>query len=387
MTLERTGRKGMASLLRFLACSFVAVLLCSIQLPLHAADDAQSGYLSLATAHLAVWQLHNMKPGESPEDRDYLNSGTTFAIGRNLFVTNHHALRGLFGNADTDLEDLSLSQKGRPDLKIKRVLVSSHVYDLTLFETTKSVKGYLELATNEPSLEQLTQTSLIGYPNTSFQRMRQKRGVRVTYEDSLTYGIPTNVAELHGSSGGPILDSTGKVIAVAARATDNIVIGVKLRYLKSLISSIGPTQQRGFVSCASSNIRQCLTDTFYNLHEVGEQNSGLASTIAQHRLWHLYGKKGKGVAWLQKAAANDFPPSLRELALLLLYGRHGVDKDEDLATSLMRDSAQQNYAPAQFDLYEMLHYGVGTKSNANLAAYWLKQALEQGYIPAEETLN
>ena len=64
-----------------------------------------------------------------------------------------------------------------------------------------------------------------------------------------------------------------------------------------------------------------------------------------------------------------------------------MEKDEDLATSLMRDSAQQNYASAQFDLSQILRYGVGASKNEDLATSWFEQALEQGYISAEETLN
>ena len=188
MTLESAGRKGLTSFFRVLACSVVAVLMCGTQLPLHASYDAQSGYLPLAAAHRAVWEIHNIRPDETFEDRDYYDSGTTFAIGPRLFVTNHHVLKGVLNR--TYLADVRIVQVGRPTtLRINRVLVLSQVYDLALFETTETVSGYLGLAEDD-SKERLHNLTLLGYPDGTFRNMKQK--TRVTYEDAVSYGIPTH---------------------------------------------------------------------------------------------------------------------------------------------------------------------------------------------------
>ena len=47
----------------------------------------RAGTVGLNDAHLAVWRIHNKEPVRNPKYRKY-STGTTFAIGPDLFVTN-----------------------------------------------------------------------------------------------------------------------------------------------------------------------------------------------------------------------------------------------------------------------------------------------------------
>ena len=372
MTPESAGRKGLASFLRVLACSIVAGLLCSIQLPLHASDDAQSGYLPLAAAHRAVWKIHNIRPGESIEDKDYYDEGTTFAIGPRLFVTNHHVLKGVLNY--THLADVRIVQEGRPAaLRIDRVLILSQVYDLALFETKETVNGYLGLA-DDVFKDRLHNLTLLGYPDGTFRNMKQKASV--TYEDAVSYGIATHLEDHRGASGGPVLNASGEVIAVLANASKTIALPMKLKYVKNLVLSYYLNEQTGFTDCAPyDDARRCFKESFGQLMTIAQEGN----PWAQYELSRLYERNetGTGIDWLKKAANSGFPRALRPYAVLLLYGR-GVDKDEDLALRLMRESASKNYAPAQHDLADMLLYGIGAVKDIGKSVSWREKAVEQG---------
>ena len=54
---------------------------------------------------------------------------------------------------------------------------------------------------------------------------------------------------------------------------------------------------------------------------------------------------------------------------------------------LLQKSAEQGFAPAQFELAEMYYYGNGTVQNTDEAIKWYKKSAEQGNAKAQYILN
>ena len=90
-------------------------------------------------AHRAVWQIHNVKPGETFGKRKDHSRGTAFAIGPSNFITNIHVLLGLL-KRDNALAAMALLQDGNlAKLKVKQVLAINVAHDLALIETVQRV--------------------------------------------------------------------------------------------------------------------------------------------------------------------------------------------------------------------------------------------------------
>ena len=373
--LSRTLIVGSLSLFLLLV-----LLLLGFQPPLQAATSSRP--LSLSEAHRAVWKIHNIQPGEIFGERNHHGRGTVFAIGPKLFVTNHHVFRHFVNNSP--LAEITLSQKGSSStLKIKRILVLSQAYDLVLFETTTPTEGYLELAYHI-SLEQLTGLSLIGYPKGSLLKMKQK--AKSLYDGDWSYALSIdNESDLHGGSGGPIINAQGKVVGVLTIALPdtNMILGVKLEHLENLMFN-NFYKQEGFTVCTQYSLDRCFEEGYKKLSDMARKGSA----IAQYQLAKLYGHDDpsdpSALYWLEESANNDFAPSLARFSLFL--NKRGRKEDLALAYQLMEQAAQQNYASAQYNVAVMLLWGLGTKRDENKATDWLRKALEQGLDKAETLL-
>jgi len=53
----------------------------------------------------------------------------------------------------------------------------------------------------------------------------------------------------------------------------------------------------------------------------------------------------------------------------------------------LKDSAEQGFADAQYQLGKIYEYGEGVPQNYNKAAEWYKKAAEQEYSPAQKRLD
>lgn len=340
----------------------------------------QANSLTLQQAHKAVWKIHNMKPGETFDIRKHYY-GTAFAVTQDLFITSHHVLLGLL-DYSPDLKEVVLSQRGSSvTLKFKRVLILSQVYDLALFETTTETNnGYLGLASSAPSLSQLTQISAIGYPQGSFRVMKQ-RG-KVTYKDSLSHAIAFDVQDLHGASGGPVLNRKGKVIGVMDEAFGNLAITLRLKYLEELERTLySDNPQRGFTTCSSQiSVFDCFGEALKQLDDMADQDD----FIAQYQSWKFYDRGSHKVTEsLQRAADSGFGPALNDLALIL--GRETNKKSRRLSHNLLKEAASQGYAFAQYKIANMSYYG--DRIEGIDPKKLLEKAAEQGFAYAEDLLK
>jgi TPR repeat protein len=95
----------------------------------------------------------------------------------------------------------------------------------------------------------------------------------------------------------------------------------------------------------------------------------------------------EGLHWLEKAAnKND---SLAQMALSGIYlgelnsGLNNFGK----AFYWMLNAAKSGVAPAQFEVYRMYRYGIGTETNLTQGDYWLRKAAEAGYPSAIKVLR
>jgi TPR repeat protein len=111
---------------------------------------------------------------------------------------------------------------------------------------------------------------------------------------------------------------------------------------------------------------------------------------AQHGLGMLY-EMGQGVPhadpkaaaeWYQKAAAQNYPPALNNLARLYADGR-GVQKDVPKAIEMWSRAAEAGNATARFNLGLQYTTGSGVPKDMKKAADHLLQAAESGLPEAQ----
>jgi len=111
---------------------------------------------------------------------------------------------------------------------------------------------------------------------------------------------------------------------------------------------------------------------------------------AQLRAGYLYSKGGNGLAidlkkskiWYQQAASYGNAEGQYNLALL-----HEEEGDCYEPFPLYNKSADQNYAPAQYRLGQMLEFGICAAVNYDMAKFFYKKAADQSSLPAKIALD
>ena len=352
--------------------------------------------LSPSQVHRAVWKIQNIEPHAIFDANKGDDHGTTFAVAPNLFITNFHVWDGLL-YAGRPLTSIYLVQKGNPTvLKVEGVYIVSGVYDLVIFKTTRNVNHYFGLANRNFTLQPHDDLSLIGYPQGSFSIAQSKdvNSGMIYYEDSWHYGFGTTIPNLKGASGGPVLNSRGKVIGVFHTYYTNIAYGTKVRdlreFLKNRKSGETPTHTKRTFCARPDNPKQCMNAEKNNVRKMADQSDTLA--LYQMGIQNSYINETKedwdlSISRLGQSADQGFPMAKLKRGLLYFRGKE-VPRNRSLAFKDFSESARMGFAPAQRALAVMYQKGLGgVDRDLDLARYWAEQSAQAGYDAAEAFLR
>jgi TPR repeat protein len=97
------------------------------------------------------------------------------------------------------------------------------------------------------------------------------------------------------------------------------------------------------------------------------------------------GDFGRAAAIVRKSAEQGNAEAQYRLASFHRLGR-GVAQDDELAFKWMKAAAEQNHAAAQFNLGRMYLAGHGAAADAGAARTWIQKAASQGYAEASQAL-
>ena len=378
---------------------------------------AATGYLNarasrtlrmLSEARRAVWRIQNFKPhNTSPDPDEGESNGTAFAIAPNLFVTNFHVWDN-FLLMDESLSSIYLVQRDNPAaLRVRAVHIVSGIYDLVLFQTTTSVNDYLALEKSNFTLNRGEELFLIGYPKGPNQSVgtfaiiepKMVKGGIIFYEDTLSYGFGSALTKLGGASGGPLLNSKGKVIGVFHRYNVNIAYSVRIQNLQDFIkdeSAVEDPLQTNRIFCSEFHTPYpCFSQEKDRVRILAEQMDPLAlyqmgvdtSHINElERDWTLAGAR------LKLSAQLNFPMAQFSQGMVH-YDAKVKSRDERktqniLALSEFQRAADQGFSPAQYMLSFIYFNGIiGVPGDIQLARYWAEQSVARGYDPAEDLIK
>ena len=132
---------------------------------------------------------------------------------------------------------------------MKQVLAINVAHDLALLETGQRVDDYLRFSDKDaPSPGE--QLWVMGYLD-GFTRQGVTNGM--VYEDIFSFAVATDFPDLAGMSGSPILDAGGRVVGVGYVGDGNMLYGVKVAYVRSLIAG-----ENGTVCSRHADLQSCL---------------------------------------------------------------------------------------------------------------------------------
>jgi len=94
----------------------------------------------------------------------------------------------------------------------------------------------------------------------------------------------------------------------------------------------------------------------------------------------------EAVKWFRKAAEQNLAPAQFNLGIYYHYG-HGVAKDDEEAVKWYCKAAEQNDAQAQFNLGVCYYNGRGVAKDEAEAVRWFRKAAEQNLAPAQFQLG
>ena len=365
---------------------------------------------SAENAHLAVWEIQN----------SIFSTSTAVAVDSNYFLTNFHVFRSLFKKSDTPVSKVTLSQYGNSkELSVDKLVAAFGKYDVVLFKTKESVDNYLDLA-DSFSPDQAKELSVIGYPQGSFNIMKQNE--KITYEDILSFAVMVDQFNLNGASGGPVVNPNGKLVGLVHSSIGNLVNGVKIEHLRKAIH----VDEKAKEICPQpSHPALCLDEKAQQIIEMAKQGDVLAQyqvgrndnfivsehspftfdmlkeaaesgffPPAAHSLGTVYDKgirttKNLPLAfhWYYTAAQGGHIRGQTNAGMMAYSGEGREEQDFVLAFQLFEMAAEQGDVLSQYNAGIMCLEGEGTDQNTDRARYFFNKAAKQGHPYAKQILK
>ena len=340
------------------------------------ASDGGRLVQNVEAAHRAVWQIHNVKPGETFDEKKGHYQGTAFAIAPSNFIINAHVLLGLL-ERDDSLAATSLLQDGNPaKLKVKQVLAVNVAHDLALLETGQRVDDYLRFI-DEDALGPGEQLFVMGYLD-GFTRQAVPDGI--VYEDVFSFAVATDHRDLSGMSGSPILNAGGRVVGVGDVGDGNMLHGVKVTYVKAFIAG-----ESGTVCSQHASLQSCLLAGAKQVKEMAA--GGDLQAIYQLGTWisnvnRIDPELGLDIDSLVEAVRQGYAPAEDDLAFL-----YAKNDDLEKAFALYKRAAEKGLPGSVFELGRYYFNGWGTQKDMVLGRFWIKKSSDQGFLPAMDYLK
>ena len=107
----------------------------------------------------------------------------------------------------------------------------------------------------------------------------------------------------------------------------------------------------------------------------------------QFMLGEISSNPAESLNWYNKSAEQDYAPAQYELYKIYYYGCLGLEEDLDEAIRCLAKAAEQGHADAQYWLGDMHDNGEGVEQSDAEALRWYTQAAEQGHVSAKVLLE
>ena len=288
-------------------------------------------------------------------------------------------------------------------LGVSQILALSLVYDLVLLQTKETVRRYLRLG-GSVSREEDGSLRILGYSKGSLTHFKQI--APIPWEDRFYYALPVSRTNLAGTSGGPVLNPKGEVVAIASRANGNMGYALKTLHIERLL-----TGKIGVFCSPPHLIRSCRNEGVAKMVALAERGHGFAQF---RRGLGTYTNGGKRlVRFLRQAAEQGFTMAAQILGKALrktdqreatYWLTRAADKGSPLAKfnlgmihymqnkaretfDMMKQASEAGYSTAQYNLGLQHFHGWGTPKDQEAARRWLERAGGNGHSKAQKFLD
>ena len=225
----------------------------------------------------------------------------------------------------------------------------SAVHDLAIFEIGND-SVYLRLA-DDGVRSGSTGLTAFGYPEAAGIGSRDLKqignGITVDHQVASRIYMAVNMEKLGGASGGPLLNSRGRIVGVLVQSNENISIAVTVQRLRDLAAG-----ELGVTCPVFASFDRCNELAI----EAMRARASKKDPAAAYRLWEHYfekrdikGRYADKIHLLQEAARRGHVLAQTNLALHHVEG-DVVEKNYRKADLWMERAAKQDYPPAVYQL-------------------------------------
>ena len=278
-----------------------------------------------------------------------------------------------------------LVQEGDPvEYEVSRVLAVNVAHDLALFDIGRPVKHCLRFIDGDsPSPGE--RLLALGYLE---GRRRHEATDGLVYEDFFSFAVATEIRDLAGMSGSPVLNAGGRVAGVGYVGLENMLFGIKGKHVKAFVARESGTdcsRHPGLEACLLAGAGQAeemaAGGDVQAMYELGRASS----TVSR-----IDSSMGGDSEWLLKATGAGTP--LRCLTWRAFTSndttRKSRKRDLRSAFTAYKWAAEKAAEPQSvFQLGRYYFNGWGTEKDRELALHWLRKARDQGFLPAREYMT